>query len=478
MADEHYDHDTYLSPYTWRYGSAPMRAHFSEVARRRIWRRIWLALARAQARAGLVRPDQLADLEAHIEHIDLARAHAIEAEIKHDLMAEVRCFAEQCPVGGGVIHLGATSMDIEDNAEALRTRGALDLLIGRLRGVLDVLASLCERHAADVTMAFTHLQPAEPTTLGYRFAQYAQDLLADLDTLEHLRQSIRGKGLKGACGTAASYHELLEGSPLTPRELEHAIMAELELEPFEVATQTYPRKQDYTVLAALAGLAQSLSRLAFDCRMMQSPVIGDVAEPFGARQVGSSAMPFKRNPIDAENIGSMARLLAALPRVAWDNAAQGILERTLDDSANRRTTLPEAFLMADEMLVRTGRILAGLRVDTGAGERLLERFGTFAATERLLMVAARRGGDRQHLHEVIREHALEAWAALERGEHDPLAERLASDERLTALVEPDAIRRLLDARSHVGDAPERARDLTRRIRERLAIPAPHAHPQS
>ncbi|OQA40361.1 MAG: Adenylosuccinate lyase [Chloroflexi bacterium ADurb.Bin325] len=464
---ESFTHDAYLSPFTWRYGSPEMRSLWSEAHKRRLWRRIWVALAEAEQAAGLVTPEQVADLRGHAADIDLPRAHAIEAEIHHDLMAEVRTYAEQCPVGGGVIHLGATSMDIEDNADALRLREGLDLLLAGTRKLLAAFADQIERWADTPTMAFTHLQPAEPTTVGYRLAQHGQDLLADHAELARVRGEIRGKGLKGAVGTSASYAQLLAGTGLSPAALEQRVMDALDLPAFPVATQTYPRKQDYRVLAALAGLAATLYKFAFDLRVLQSPPLGEWAEPFGSRQVGSSAMPFKRNPIHAENIDSLARHLAALPRVAWDNAAHSLLERTLDDSANRRSVLPEAFLMADELLRRGLRLVEGLRVDERASARLLAVYGPFAATERLLMEAVKRGGDRQELHEVIREHALAAWAAVQSGAPNPLIDALCADVRL-ARYWPDAqgeMRGLLDATHYVGDAPQRARALAGMIRQ-------------
>jgi adenylosuccinate lyase len=358
-------------------------------------------------------------------------------------------------------------MDVEDNADALRLRAGLDLLLERLRGLLLSLADLTEREADHVCMAFTHLQPAEPTTVGYRLASYGQDLLADWRALGLARRTLRGKGFKGAVGTSASYQELLAGTSMAPRDLEARVMAALGLEPFPVATQTYPRRQDWEVLNALAGLGLTIYKLAFDLRLLQSPPFGEWAEPFGRAQVGSSAMPFKRNPVDAEALDSLARLLAALPQVAWDNAAHSLLERTLDDSANRRAMLPEAFLIADELLLRAGRILAGLRIDAEAIQRNLETYGTFAATERLLMEAARSGGDRQALHEAIRGHSLAAWDALRQGRPNPLAETLSADGRITAWVPAARVRDLLRADAYVGDAPERARAMAAMIRQDL-----------
>jgi adenylosuccinate lyase len=244
-------------------------------------------------------------------------------------------------------------------------------------------------------------------------------------------------------------------------------MARLELQPFPVSTQTYPRKQDWLVLNGLAGLAGSLYKLAFDLRLLQSPLFGEWSEPFGARQVGSSAMPFKRNPVHAENLNSLARLVAALPRVAWDNAAHSLLERTLDDSGNRRAILPQAFLATDELLRRAGRILRGLAVRQEAVARNLATYGTFAATERLLMTAVRAGADRQRLHEVIREHSMAAWEAIQTGAPNPLADRLTTDEYILQFVPSDEVRTLLDARAYVGDAPERAREMAQLVRARI-----------
>jgi len=462
-----YSHDTYLSPYTWRYGSAEMRRVWSELHRRRLWRRVWVALAEAEQSAGLVTAAQVADLKAHAEQIDLPRALAIEAEIHHDLMAEVRTYAEQCPVGGGIIHLGATSMDVEDNADALRLREALVLVRERLAGVLAALAERIESEADTVTMAYTHLQPAEPTTLGYRLSQYAQDFSADLDALDGAIASVRGKGFKGAVGTMASYGDLLAGSGVSPDALEDRVMQALGLRAFPVSTQTYPRKMDYTVLNVLAGIAQSAHKFAVDVRLSQSPLFGEMAEPFGQQQVGSSAMPFKRNPVSSESVCSLARYVAGLPRVAWDNAAHSALERTLDDSANRRETLPEAFLAVDEVLDRVRRIVVGLRIGREAIARNLQAYGPFAATEPLLMALVRAGANRQEMHERIRDHSMTAWAAVQRGEPNPLVDLLAKDGAVLAFLPEEAVRDLFRRGAHAGEAPARSRAMARAIRDRL-----------
>jgi len=435
-----------------------MRAIWSETHKRQLWRRIWVALAEAQSQFGLVTPEQVADLRAHADQINIERALQIEAEIKHDLMAEVKAFAEQCPIGGGIIHLGATSMDIEDNADALRVRESLDRILAATKALLATFAAKIDEYADVPTMAFTHLQPAEPTTIGYRLAQYAQDLLLDLDELSHVRRGLKGKGFKGAVGTSASYIELLDSAQQRD-ELETRVMVALNLPAFDAATQTYPRKQDWLVLNALAGLAQTLNKFAFDLRVLQSPPIGEWSEPFGAKQVGSSAMPFKRNPINAEKIDSLARYLAQLPRVAWDDAAFSLLERTLDDSANRRLILPEAFLCADELLITAKKLIDGLKIDRAGVERNFAIYAPFAATERLLMALVKAGADRQVMHEVIREHALAAWAAVSAGLANPLIESLGADQTIGQWLDAATVRSLLDARAYVGDAPQRARHI-------------------
>jgi adenylosuccinate lyase len=452
-----YSADTYLSPFTWRYGTDEMRQVWSVYHQREIWRKIWVSMAEVQCDLGLVSEAQVQDLRANAQRVDLARAAEIEAEIRHDVMAEVKAYAEQCPVGGGIVHLGATSMDVQDNADAIRLHEALDLVLEKTRTLMTVLAQQIEALADHPTMAFTHLQPAEPTTLGYRLAQYGQDLLCDFEAMKDMRHKIKGKGFKGAAGTSASYLQLFGGELSRLEQFQNGMMEKLNIEETVAAIQTAPRKQEYQLVSVLSGLGQTLYKMAFDFRILQSPVIGELAEPFGKKQVGSSAMPFKRNPIDAENIDSLARLLATYPRVMWDNAAHSLLERTLDDSANRRTVLAESFLLVDEMIKKAQRILSGLRIDSNASEKLMDVYGPFAATERLMMEAVKRGGDRQVLHEVIREHALRCWADLAAGRPNELEASLAGDERLTTLMDEASIYDSLRSRDYVGDAPVRAR---------------------
>jgi adenylosuccinate lyase len=455
---------TYASPFSWRYGRPELRELFSERERRKLWRAVWVALAESQSASGLVTAEELADLRAHAGEIDLDAALAIEREIGHDLMAEIRVYASQATIGGGKLHLGATSMDIEDTVETFRLRRGLALLLASLDALLASFALQIERYADLTCMGYTHLQPAEPTTVGYRLAVYAQDVLIDRAALAFAGQQLTAKGIRGAVGTSASYTRLLAGGARTPEEQEADVLGAFGLEARDVATQTYPRKLDYLLLSQLAGLGASLSKFAADVRIQSSPGFGEMFEPFGAKQVGSSAMPFKRNPVMSERIGSLARLLPGYADVAWQNAATNFLERTLDDSANRRTILPEALLCADEILALARKVVDGLRIDERKIAENLRTYGPFAGSEAVLMEAARAGADRQVLHEAIRENAMSAYAALERGETNPLARLLSDDERIVRWLDPAEVRSQLDPTSHVGDAPARARRLAQRIR--------------
>ena len=449
------DWSRFASPFAWRYGSEAMRRIWSEEYKHRLWRRIWVMLAEVQCEAGLLSQKQVDELRAHQNDVDVERAVAIDAEIHHDLMAAIKAFAEQCPLAGGVIHLGATSMDIEDNADILRIREALGLIREGLVDVLGLLAQHIEAEAETPALGHTHIQPAQPTTLGYRLCQYAQDALIDLAQVDHLLDTVRGKGFKGAVGTSAAYARLLAGTGMPAREMERLVLERLGLSAVPVSTQTYPRKYDYLTLCVLAGIAQTLHKFGLDLRLLQSPSWGELGEPFGKRQVGSSVMPFKRNPVIAEGMCSLARFVATLPQVGWDNAALSVLERTLDDSANRRAILPEAFLATEEILRRARKILTGLQIDREAMKRNLAAYAPFAATERLLVELVSHGADRQQMHEVIRGHSMKAWGDFQAGEANPLGSLLASDEKVAAFLSPERVREIMQSGADVGDAPER-----------------------
>jgi len=451
------DYTNFISPFSWRYSSREMRSIWSEDHKRRLWRRIWLALAEVQSTFGLVTPEQVADLRANVENLAISHSLEIESQIHHDLMAELKTFAAQCPLGGGALHLGATSMDIEDNAEAIRLKESTRLIHYRLADLLAALASRI-RELADLTcIAFTHLQPAEPTTYGFRLAFYAQDLLADFQELTRLLPEIRGKGFRGAVGTSAAYIDLIgiENLDFFEKYLSNC----LQISFFSISSQTYPRRQEYSLLSLLASIALTLNKMAFDLRFLQSPLIGEASEPFGRSQVGSSAMPFKRNPINSEKINSLARALAHAPQLAWENAAHSLLERTLDDSANRRSLLPESFLALDELLLTETRLVKGFVLNPQAVQRNLEMFGPFAATERLLMALVKAGADRQEMHEIIRTHSLAAWQVVQTGAPNPLIESLMNQTVFRKYLSAEEIIQSLDITGYVGNAPLLARQI-------------------
>jgi adenylosuccinate lyase len=452
-----FGYDTFLSPFTWRYGSEEMKRLFSEIYTRALWRKVWLALAEAQAEYGLISKEELEDIrsKAGQESVDIKRAHEVERKTRHDLMAEILTFAEQCPVGGGKIHLGATSMDIEDNADAVRMREALDIILTRLVNCLDALSEKILRYKDMPCMGWTHIQPAEPTTLGYRLASYAQDLVMDVRLVEFLMDGfIRGKGVKGAVGTSASFRFLLEGRG-KPEDLEKKVMERLGLKAFTISTQTYPRKMDFILMNVLAGIAQSVHKLGLDFRLLQSPVFGEISEPIGEAQVGSSAMPFKKNPVSAERMCSLARYVSVLPKIAWDNAALTILERTLDDSANRRIMLAEAFLALDECLTICAWLVRGMMVYPEMIRRNFERFAPFAAVEPILMRLTELGENRQEMHERLREISKKAWERVMKGEENPLPRLVSEDPVIARRIPERELESFFNVGRYLGDAPER-----------------------
>lgn len=457
-----YSHEEYLSPYTWRYGSQEMRQIWSETNKRRWWRKIWVHLAEVQEEFGLVSTEQLSALKLSETQIDIQRAFEIEDQIHHDLMAELKTFAESAPAGSSVLHLGATSADIEDNADVLRMRQSFDLVIKKLAGLVISLTDLVEKWAEYPVLGYTHLQPAEPSTLGYRLAFYAQDLYYDWNELRRCRLVLRGKGFKGAVGSGASYGELIGIENLA--EFETRMAMKLSLPFFPITSQVYPRSQDYRVLSNLAALASSLHKFALDLRILQSPGFGELSEPFGGKQVGSSAMPFKRNPINAEKIDSLARTMAQLPRQAWDNAANSLLERTLDDSANRRSILAEGFLITDDLLDTAQRIINGLVIDEDNIQRNLARYGHIIGSERVLMAMVKSGADRQVVHERLRELAMQARDAGQPDEAVAFTQLVTTDAMMLEYLEVAQLSELLDVRGYVGDAPIRALEFVKFVR--------------
>ena len=465
MADL-YNHNSYVSPLSWRYGSSEMKEIFSEVHKRKLLRRVWIALARAQEKAGIVTREQVEELEAHKDDIDIEKATEIENVIHHDLMAEIKTYASQCPKAGGVIHLGATSMDALDNADAVRFLEALELTEKRLDDLLDAISEKAEEYKNVPTMAFTHIQPAEITTIGYRLSQTIQDLLDDREQLVFVKKSIRGKGMKGAVGTAAYYKELLSESGISSIEMENMVMDELGIKAYDAATQIYSRKQDLRIIEALSSIACTLHKFSLDFRILQSPPIGEFSEPFGKMQVGSSAMPFKRNPINSEKIDSLSRIVENAYQSAWNNAATTVLERSLDDSANRRIFIPESFIALDEILITETKVVKGMSIHSTATSRLMSSYGVFASTERVLMELGKKGADRQKMHEVIREESLKAWVSVQEGKENPLKKALMENEEILSYLSKEEIEKYLDASGYTGDAEKRTEMVLERAKNR------------
>ena len=465
MADL-YNHNSYVSPLSWRYGSEEMKEIFSEVHKRKLLRRVWIALARAQEKAGIVTREQVEELEAHKDDIDIEKATEIESVIHHDLMAEIKTYASQCHKAGGIIHLGATSMDALDNADAVRFLEALELTEKRLDDLVDAISEKAEEYKNVPTMAFTHIQPAEITTIGYRLSQTLQDLLDDREQLVFVKKSIRGKGMKGAVGTAASYKELLSESGISSIEMENIVMDELGIKAYDAATQIYSRKQDLRIIEALSSIACTLHKFSLDFRILQSPPIGEFSEPFGKMQVGSSAMPFKRNPINSEKIDSLSRIVENAYQSAWNNAASTVLERSLDDSANRRIFIPESFIALDEILITEIKVVKGMSIHSTATSRLMSSYGVFASTERVLMELGKKGADRQKMHEVIREESLRAWVSVQEGKENPLKKALMENKEILSYLSKEEIEKYLDASGYTGDAEKRTELVLERAKNR------------
>ncbi len=464
------DFSSYVSPFSWRYGSKEMRRIFSERNKYALWRRIWIALAEAYHTAGLVKLDELNDLKKHADDIDIEKILALEKETKHDVVAAIREFASKARVGGRTIHLGATSADVVDNADAVRVTQALGLIQNHLVRLLKSFTKHIRTYAAVPCMGYTHLQFAEPTTVGYRLALYAQDLLIDLSLLGFVTSLYKAKGMKGAVGTRASYAELLKGISMTAQELDDVVAKKLDLSFSLITTQVAPRKFDYLVISLLASIASSLAKFAGDLRILQSAGIGEWSEPFGVDQVGSSAMPFKKNPIGSEKICSLARFVAVLPLVALENASMSYLERTLDDSANRRIIIAEACLSVDEMLGTAVTIVEGLVIHADRIAYNVAQYAPFAATETILIHLVKRGAHRQKAHELLRRISMKAWDDVKKGNANPMVQLLRKDSAILKYLAPSEIDNLVDVTHHIGDAPMRARALGKIIEQKIRRP--------
>ena len=449
--------DVYESPLASRYASKYMLHLFSPDMRFQTWRRLWVELARAEHELGLpITQAQVDELAAHITDIDYDAAAQREREVRHDVMAHVYAYGKAAPSAAGIIHLGATSCYVTDNADLILCRDALRYLRGELQAVLANLAAFARRYAATPALGYTHYQPAQPVTIGKRAALWMQDFRADLEELDFVLGTMRFLGCRGTTGTEASFMDLFEGDGGKIDEMNRRIAARFGFERcFSVCGQTYPRKVDSRILSCLSAIGQSAYRMAGDIRLLQHD--RQVEEPFEEHQIGSSAMAYKRNPMGCERICSLSRYLMADAMNAPMTASTQWLERTLDDSANRRISLPEGFLCADAVLRLVQNVTTGLRVNEKVVDRAVREYLPFLATENIMMEAVKRGGNRQELHERIRQHSMAATARMKEGEPCDLLERLAGDPAFgMTRAELDAV---MDPRIYTGRCAEQVERL-------------------
>lgn len=446
----------YESPLVERYASEPMATLWSDDHKFRTWRRLWLALAEAQAELGLpITEAQLEELRAHLDDIDYDAAARYERELRHDVMAHVHALGDVAPGARPILHLGATSCFVGDNTDLLVLRDALDLLLPKLAGVIHRLAGFADAWADQPTLGFTHFQPAQLTTVGKRACLWLQDLLLDLANLERLRRDLRFRGVKGTTGTQASFLALFDGEADKVVALDRLVAKRFGFDrTYAVTGQTYPRKVDHEILSALGSFGATVHRMATDLRLLAH--LKEVEEPFGSKQIGSSAMAYKRNPMRSERICALARHLMVLPMDTAQTAAVQWMERTLDDSAVRRVALPEAFLTADGILETLLSVVGGLVVYPAVIRRRINEELPFMATENVLMAMVRAGADRQEVHEAIRLHSMEAARQVkEHGRPNDLVDRIRADPTFAPVhTELD---RLLDPSTFVGRAPDQVR---------------------
>ena len=458
--------DKYESPLSSRYASEYMLKLFSMDTRIQTWRKLWISLAKAEMELGLpITSEQVAQLEAHVADIDYACAAAREKEVRHDVMAHVYTYGKVAPDAAGIIHLGATSCYVTDNADIVLYRDGLKYLRGELLKVLANLSGFADTYKAMPTLGYTHYQPAQLVTVGKRATLWMQDLLADLEELDFVIDNMKFLGCRGTTGTEASFLDLFDGDTAKIDAMNAKISADFGFTKcFAVCGQTYPRKLDSRILNVLSSIGQSCYRMANDIRLLQHD--RQVEEPFEKNQIGSSAMPYKRNPMRCERICSLARYLMADALNAPMTASTQWLERTLDDSANRRISLPEGFLCADAVLRLAQNVTDGLHVNEKIVERTVREYLPFMTSENLMMEAVKRGGDRQELHEIIRSCSMEATARMKNGESCNLLELLSARKEFG--MTPEEIEALLDPRLYVGRCPEQVERFLAEIKPLLA----------
>ena len=461
-------HAEYRSPLADRYASQAMLALWSPQTRHGLWRRLWLALAEAEKELGVDIPAQaLTEMREHLDDIDFAAVAVYEKKFRHDVMAHVHAFGDVAPAARGVIHLGATSCFVTDNGDLIQMRRALELLRGRLVTLLRTLAAFATQWRAEPTLGYTHLQAAQLTTVGKRATLWMQDLVLDLAELDHRLATLPMRGVKGTTGTQASFLELLGGDHKKVRALDTKVCHAMGFRgSIPVSGQTYSRKLDAQVLDIVAGIATSAAKFASDLRMLQS--FGEIEEPFGKDQIGSSAMAYKRNPMRCERINSLARFVQSVTGTANATHSVQYFERTLDDSAIRRLVLPEAFLATDAILILMENVVSGLEVHPARIRARIADELPFMATESLIVRAVQAGGDRQQVHEVIRQHSIAAARAMkDEGKANDMLARLAADPAFP--VRSEDLQQVTDPSRFVGRAPQQVDDFLAEVIDPILV---------
>ncbi len=446
-------------PLVERYASREMVELFSPSNRFKTWRLLWIALAEAEKELGLpITDEQIEEMKKNADNLNLERAAELERELKHDVMAHIHAFGEQCPKARPIIHLGATSCFVTDNTDVIIIRNALNIVKKRLVNVISLLKNFALKYQDLPCLGYTHLQVAQPTTVGKRAALWLQDFVEDFKSLEFILENLKFRGVKGTTGTQDSFMKLFNGDEEKVKLLDKMVAEKFGFDKvFIITGQTYTRKQDYLVAQALSGIAQSAHKMATDIRILMS--FGELEEPFGEKQVGSSAMPYKRNPMKSERICALSRFVMSLIECFEYTHATQWMERTLDDSAIRRIAIPEMFMGIDAVLILVANVVRGLVVYPKVIEKRLQQELPFIAMEEILMEAVKRGGDRQALHDRIRRYAFEAAKKVKEGEENRLIDMVASDPefRLTR----KEIEGMLDPSRFVGRAPSQVEEFVK-----------------
>lgn len=464
-------YETYSSPLAERYASRAMLELWSPRARYGLWRRLWLALAESEKKLGVAIPDDaIAQMREHLDDIDFDVAAAYERRFRHDVMAHIHAFGDAAPAAKPFIHLGATSAFVTDNADLILMRRGLELIRGRVTGVLQTLATFARTWKDEPTLGYTHLQPAQLTTVGKRATLWMQDIVLDLVDLENRIASLPLRGVKGTTGTQATFLELFDGDHEKVRALDRLVTAAMDFpSSIPVTGQTYTRKLDASILTILSGISASAAKFSSDVRMLQS--FGEVEEPFEEEQIGSSAMAYKRNPMRSERIAGLARFVLSLAPNANQTHSVQYFERTLDDSANRRLVIPESFLATEAILLLMENVAGGLEVRTNRIAQRVRDELPFMATERLILRAVRKGIDRQEAHEIIRRHSVSSSKAMNDGaKSNDLLDRLARDARLG--LDRQEIDDAADPSAFIGRAPQQVEEFLSEVVTPLLSGAP------